>query len=200
MLIERAEDSLAAIRLGDIDALEPPDPAVAPVAPFAGDRGLADHAWRLTDLGDPVAEAIGIGEGRDTPRSRTAGSSTFPSVSRARRRLNSTIARPIGGSSRRGSTKGLDWSSRSRPVAPPDACAAAGFLEHPKLFLGQTRAAFARDLGEHFIEPGVELFFGETETDADLPASPTLAGSATDSASASGSAREEPARRCGASA
>ena len=60
--------------------------------PFPGDRGLADDCAGLADLGDPVAQPIGIGQGlRDTPASRTAGSRTLPSVSSARRRLNSTI-------------------------------------------------------------------------------------------------------------
>ena len=73
--VESPEDALAAEVGLNIDALQPPDPAVAPVAPLAGDGRLADQPGVLAamDLGDPVAEAIGIGQrpgdaaGRESP-------------------------------------------------------------------------------------------------------------------------------------
>ncbi len=62
VVIEGAEDSVATKRLGDVDALEPPDPAVAPVAPLASDRGLASGFLGAGRGGDPVTRAIGIGD------------------------------------------------------------------------------------------------------------------------------------------
>src|SRR5262249_34677475 len=43
MLIESTENTLAARVSADIDALDPPDPAIAPVAPLARQHQLADH-------------------------------------------------------------------------------------------------------------------------------------------------------------
>ena len=60
-----AEDAAAALVGVDVDALEPPDPAVPPVAPLAGDGRLAD---------DPAVGArrpsSGAGRGRPGPRRR----------------------------------------------------------------------------------------------------------------------------------
>ena len=51
----------AASRLGnDVDALKPPDPTVAPVAPLATDRGLADED--AVPLGQPVAQSFRVGQ------------------------------------------------------------------------------------------------------------------------------------------
>src|SRR5262249_14115410 len=58
----RAEDTLAAKRGSNVDTLKPPQPAVAPVAPFAGDCCLAGDLARATNLGDPVAEPIRLDE------------------------------------------------------------------------------------------------------------------------------------------
>ena len=66
-------------------------------------------------------------------------------------------------------------SGRSNAVAPADARAVGLPLEDAKLFLGQAGSAFAGDLGEHFIELGVELFFGDDGGRRDLPALPTVA-------------------------
>jgi len=43
MPVQSLEDAVAAEAGLDIDALQPPDPAVPPVAPLAGDGGLADQ-------------------------------------------------------------------------------------------------------------------------------------------------------------
>ena len=67
--VEGPEDAPAPVVGVDVDALEPPDPAGPPVAPLAGDRRLADDpgdGWVLGvvgNLGDPVAEPAGLGEG-----------------------------------------------------------------------------------------------------------------------------------------
>src|SRR5262249_14750203 len=45
----------------DVNALEPPKPAVAPVAPLPGDGRLADGT--ALGLGNPVAQPIGVGQG-----------------------------------------------------------------------------------------------------------------------------------------
>src|SRR3954447_23135655 len=65
MLIEGSEDALAAEIGVDINALQPPDPSVAPVAPLAGHRGLAHETALLgaPRFGHPVAETIRIGQG-----------------------------------------------------------------------------------------------------------------------------------------
>ena len=159
VLIERAKDPAAAIRLGDIDALQPPDPAVAPVAPFAGDRGLADNTPRSCRSRRPSSAGARDQPVLATRRKRMARSRTFPSVSSARHRLNSTIAGTVG---KRCVANRAGWrSGRSNAVAPADACATACLLQDPKLFFGQAGAAFAGDLGEHFIELGVELLLGD---------------------------------------
>ena len=61
--IESAEDSLATEGFSDINALKPPDPTVAPVAPLASDRGLAGRLRSVVGEGDPVADSIGVGDG-----------------------------------------------------------------------------------------------------------------------------------------
>ena len=43
MPVQSLEDAVAAEAGLDIDASQPPDPAVPPVAPLAGDGGLADQ-------------------------------------------------------------------------------------------------------------------------------------------------------------
>jgi hypothetical protein len=47
-----------------VHALQPPDPAVAPVAPLAGDSGLADEPRTLRggQFRDPVAQQIRLGQ------------------------------------------------------------------------------------------------------------------------------------------
>ena len=54
--IERAENALAAGGGGDVDALDPPKPAVAPVAPFERDADLADDL--AVALGDQVTTFV----------------------------------------------------------------------------------------------------------------------------------------------
>ena len=68
--------------------------------------------------------------------------------------------------------------------------------KHPKLFLGQAGAAFAGDLGEHFIELGVELLFRDDRRRSRLARAPHgRRRRATDSAFASAFAPGEPARK-----
>ena len=68
--VEGPEDAAAAVVGVDVDALEPPDPAVPPVAPLAGDRRPGRRPRRRLVLGDPVAEPVGIGEGGGDPPRR----------------------------------------------------------------------------------------------------------------------------------
>ncbi len=63
LLVQGAEDALAA-GLGEyVDALEPPEPAVPPVAPFAGNRRLTHDRAVRSGLGHPVAKPLGGVEG-----------------------------------------------------------------------------------------------------------------------------------------
>ena len=56
-----------------VNALNPPEPAVAPVAPLEGDLQLAEHASRLPRR-DSTAPSPGSASTAATPRARTAGS------------------------------------------------------------------------------------------------------------------------------
>src|SRR2546423_1504627 len=56
----RSEAPVPAGFLGDVDALDPPDPAVAPVAPLGGDHQLPDEGAVL--LGDEIEPLAGVGQ------------------------------------------------------------------------------------------------------------------------------------------
>lgn len=62
VLIQGSENSLATSFGTDIDALQPPDPGVAPIAPFACNHDLADGLAGL--FGEEITAPRGIGEGR----------------------------------------------------------------------------------------------------------------------------------------
>ena len=53
VLVQRAEHAVAAVRRCDVYALNPPEPAAPPVAPFRGDHRLSDH------VAVPLGEVVG---------------------------------------------------------------------------------------------------------------------------------------------
>lgn len=61
--VECSKDPLPAVGFGDVNALEPPNPAVAPVAEFARDRRLPGHVTGAWECCDPVANSVGVGKG-----------------------------------------------------------------------------------------------------------------------------------------
>ncbi len=75
--IEGAEDTLAAEGFSDVNALKPPDPAVAPVAPLTSDRGLAGEVRRAAGEGDPVADSVGVGNRLGDTESENVGVERF---------------------------------------------------------------------------------------------------------------------------
>jgi hypothetical protein len=58
MAKQRAKDALAARRRHDVDALDPPEPAVAPVAVLEGDAELADNL--AVALGEEIPPLAGV--------------------------------------------------------------------------------------------------------------------------------------------
>ena len=173
MLKESAKDAAATIGLGNIDALEPPEPAVAPVAPFPGDRGLTDDAAEVHRSRRPsnVADRDRPGPARLLSR-EWPGSRTLPSVSSARRRLNSTIVGRSASAASRistvggGSLKGGRSGGCGRDGSP---------LEGPEALLRSVRPGLRGRSWRGLHRAGVELLFGDDGDRRGLAALPTLA-------------------------
>src|SRR6185503_15133813 len=60
VLIERLEHAARTPVCADIDALNPPEESIAPVAPLEGDHQLTDNF--ASGLGDPVGSFVPVGE------------------------------------------------------------------------------------------------------------------------------------------
>ena len=82
MIVQRAKYAATSYGRFDVNALDPPELAVAPVAPFVRDHELADRTARVV-FGDEIAAMPGFSRTAATPRRIVAGSSRLCSVSSA---------------------------------------------------------------------------------------------------------------------